>query len=70
MDYSVGLRLFHSSVLADNELVKIPIEDAPVITLGMFYRAHPGDDLLRRFAQIAKKCFQAAQAPALPQQNR
>jgi DNA-binding transcriptional LysR family regulator len=41
-----------------DELVKIPLSDSPTVTLGMFYKPHPGDELLRQFAQIAKANFQ------------
>jgi DNA-binding transcriptional LysR family regulator len=42
------------------ELIKIPIPDAPAVSLGMFYKSHPGDDLVRRFTQIARQKFQSA----------
>jgi DNA-binding transcriptional LysR family regulator len=37
------------------ELAKIPILDAPRLTLGMFYQSHPGDELVRQFVKIARE---------------
>jgi DNA-binding transcriptional LysR family regulator len=59
----MALAGFGAAILPDvlippgDHLVKRPISDAPTVTLGMFYKAHPGDELLRQFAQIAKKNF-------------
>jgi hypothetical protein len=39
------------------ELTKIPISDAPTVPMGMFYKAHPGDHMVKQFLQIAKKNF-------------
>jgi DNA-binding transcriptional LysR family regulator len=39
-------------------LTKIAISDSPIVPLGIFYKAHPGDDILRQFVQIARKNFQ------------
>jgi DNA-binding transcriptional LysR family regulator len=43
----------------EEDLVKVPIEGAPLVSLGLFYKARTGDDLARRFVQIAKKNFAA-----------
>jgi DNA-binding transcriptional LysR family regulator len=40
-----------------DELTKIPISDAPTVPLGMFYKAHPGDHIVKQFLQIVKKNF-------------
>jgi DNA-binding transcriptional LysR family regulator len=61
----MALAGFGTAILPDillpssQELTKIPISDAPTVTMGMFYKSHPGDDLVRRFAQIARKNFKA-----------
>jgi DNA-binding transcriptional LysR family regulator len=47
-----------------DDLARLPILDAPVVTLGMFYQAHPGDELVRQFAKIAAQCFRRQTAPA------
>jgi DNA-binding transcriptional LysR family regulator len=60
-----GAAILPETLLAHSgdELARVPIEDAPSVSLGLFYKAHPGDELVRRFAQIAKKNF-AAQGAA------
>jgi DNA-binding transcriptional LysR family regulator len=67
VDASVVMALagFGSAILPDiliapgDGLIKVPILDPPTVTLGMFYKPHPGDDLLRQFVQMAKKSFQS-----------
>jgi DNA-binding transcriptional LysR family regulator len=66
VDASVVMALagFGNAILPDvlippgDDLVKLPISDPPTVPLGMFYKSHPGDELLRQFTQIAKANFQ------------
>jgi DNA-binding transcriptional LysR family regulator len=68
----MALAGFGAAILPDillpssQELTKIPISDAPTVPLGMFYKSHPGDDLVRRFAQIARKNFKIDKAKKTP----
>jgi DNA-binding transcriptional LysR family regulator len=66
VDASVVMAMagFGAAILPDaltppgDALVRLPIADAPAVTLGLFYKAQPGDELVRQFAKIAKQCFQ------------
>jgi DNA-binding transcriptional LysR family regulator len=59
----MALAGFGAAILPDvlipprEELTKIPISDAPTVPMGMFYKAHPGDHMVKQFLQIAKKNF-------------
>lgn len=39
----------------DNALSTVPLMDAPLLSFGMYYTPYPGDEVLRRFLQIAKQ---------------
>ena len=40
-----------------NNIAQVPIEGAPQISFGLFYKPHPGDSILKKFVQIAKRHF-------------
>lgn len=44
-------------VPAEKDIVCIPLEGAPRLSFGLFYKNYPGDTVLKRFVQIAKKQF-------------
>jgi DNA-binding transcriptional LysR family regulator len=66
VDASIVLALagFGAAILPDilvppgDALTKVPIVDAPAVPLGLFYKPHPGDDLLKQFARIARTHMQ------------
>ena len=45
----------------DARLTVLSLEDAPEVSFGMFYKLYPGDDILRKFIQLARKHFCAPQ---------
>lgn len=38
-------------------LTALRLTDAPVLSFGMFYKPYPGDDILRKFIQLARQHF-------------
>lgn len=59
----LGLAILPALFIPPEEsLVKVPIKDAPRLSFGMFYRPYPGDTILKKFVQYAKKYF--SQDPA------
>lgn len=42
---------------AEGALMKIPIEDAPKLSVGLFYKPYSGDTLLKAFVKSARQCF-------------
>ena len=42
----------------DSNIVKIPLEDAPKLSFGLFYKSFPGDSVLRKFIRTTKLYFQ------------
>lgn len=38
-------------------LTAVKLTDAPELSFGMFYKPYPGDDVLRKFIQIAGRHF-------------
>lgn len=53
-----GLAILPEILLRREEgLVKINIEESAKVSFGMFYRPSPGDTILRKFVQSAKKYF-------------
>jgi DNA-binding transcriptional LysR family regulator len=36
-------------------LTAVPLLDAPALSFGLYYKSHPGDGILKRFAQIARE---------------
>ena len=41
-------------VLSAKEIAKVPFENAPVLSFGVFYKPFPGDEMLRQFIRILK----------------
>lgn len=39
----------------EQNIVKIPLENAPSLSFGMFYKPSPGDEILREFMRIARQ---------------
>ena len=39
----------------DARLIVLPLADAPEVSFGMFYKPYPGDDVLRKFLQLARQ---------------
>ena len=39
----------------DARLIVLPLTDAPEVSFGMFYKPYPGDDVLRKFIQLARQ---------------
>lgn len=42
-----------------NDIVKVPILGTPAVSLGLFFRSDPGDQVLREFIRIAQRHFAA-----------
>ena len=44
----------------DAPLTALPLAGAPEVSFGMFYKPYPGDDVLRKFIQLARQHISAS----------
>ena len=55
----VGVAFLPEIYISNEYIAKVPLENTPKLSFGMFYKPYVGDTLLKQFIQAAKEYFEA-----------
>ena len=55
----VGVAFLPEIYISNEYIAKVPLENTPKLSFGMFYKPYVGDTLLKQFIQTAKEYFEA-----------